>query len=275
MSVYKKLQDARVELQRMPLQKSGNNKFAGYSYFELSDFMPAVQEIFQKQGLCGVLSYGKEMAALVIHDIDSKDAITFTSPMSSASLKGCHEVQNLGAVESYIRRYLWTTALEIVENDVLDATTGKDEPVKKKAEPAPAVQPAPVITTQAIPAPVGVATQPAIIAPVGVATQPAVAQNLSTPVPAGTPVPNKLAGKPESWQLVVTADPNAGKDVWIDAVNEALLTTLAFADTEEDLKNIFKVNKVIFDTYKSFDEGLYKELTDAFAARKAKINSGA
>lgn len=263
MSIYKKLQDARVELQKTPLQKSGKNTYSGYSYFELSDFMPTVQEIFQRQGLCGVLSFGKEMAALVIHDIDSKDAITFTSPMSSASLKGCHEVQNLGAVESYIRRYLWTTALEIVENDVLDATTGKDEPVKKKAEPAPAVQPAPVITTQATPAPVVVANQPAV------------AQNLSTPVPAGTPVPNKLAGKPESWQLVVTADPNAGKDVWIDAVNEALLSTLSFADTEEDLKSIFKVNKVIFDTYKSFDEGLYKELTDAFAARKAKINSGA
>ena len=251
MNVYKKLQDARVKLQKTPLRKSGKNTYSGYSYFELSDFLPTVQEIFQEVGLCGVLSFGDKMAALVIHDVDTTDAITFTSPMSTAALKGCHEVQNLGAVESYVRRYLWTTALEIVENDVLDATTGKDEPAKKKTEPAP------VITTQATPAPI---VQPT---PIPVATQPAAA------------VPAKLAGKPESWQIVVTADPNADKAVWIDAVNEALLSTLSFADTEEDLKSIFKVNKVIFDTYKSFDEGLYKELTDAFAARKAKINSGA
>ena len=51
--------------------------------------------------------------------------------MSSAALKGCHEVQNLGAVQTYLRRYLWVAALEIVEHDALDATTGKkgDGPV--------------------------------------------------------------------------------------------------------------------------------------------------
>jgi hypothetical protein len=51
--------------------------------------------------------------------------------MSRAELKGCHEVQNLGAVQTYLRRYLWTTAMEIVEHDALDATTGSVE-VKPK-----------------------------------------------------------------------------------------------------------------------------------------------
>jgi hypothetical protein len=46
--------------------------------------------------------------------------------MGSAALKGCHEVQNVGAVETYQRRYLWVTAMEIVEHDVLDAVTGTD-----------------------------------------------------------------------------------------------------------------------------------------------------
>jgi hypothetical protein len=53
--------------------------------------------------------------------------------MGSASLKGCHEVQNIGAVETYQRRYLYTTAMSIVESDALDATTAKEEP--KKEEP--------------------------------------------------------------------------------------------------------------------------------------------
>jgi hypothetical protein len=46
--------------------------------------------------------------------------------MSSAQLKGCHEVQNLGAVQTYLRRYLWTMAFEICEHDSLDAVTGKE-----------------------------------------------------------------------------------------------------------------------------------------------------
>tara|TARA_R110000868_G_scaffold357179_2_gene618622 strand:- start:117 stop:464 length:348 start_codon:yes stop_codon:yes gene_type:complete len=52
--------------------------------------------------------------------------------MSTAQLKGCHEVQNLGAVLSYIRRYLWVTALEILEHDALDSTSGQDTPSKPK-----------------------------------------------------------------------------------------------------------------------------------------------
>ena len=42
--------------------------------------------------------------------------------MSEASLKGCHQVQNLGAVETYIKRYLYQNCFEIVEADALDGT---------------------------------------------------------------------------------------------------------------------------------------------------------
>ena len=56
--------------------------------------------------------------------------------MGSANLRGCHEVQNIGAVSSYQRRYLYTTALAIVENDVLDAVTGEDvKPIVKEVKP--------------------------------------------------------------------------------------------------------------------------------------------
>ena len=39
MSVHKKLMQARIMLQKRDLKKSGQNKFAGYSYFELADFI--------------------------------------------------------------------------------------------------------------------------------------------------------------------------------------------------------------------------------------------
>ena len=131
MSVYKKLMAARITLQGMQLKKSGRNNFAGYNYFELGDFIPAVQNIFLESGLCGVICYGKDLATLTITDTEDMSSLQITSPMSSAALKGCHEVQNLGAVETYIRRYLWVTAMEIVEHDALEATTGRDKLAKK------------------------------------------------------------------------------------------------------------------------------------------------
>jgi len=138
MNVYKKLQTARLKLQATSLKKSGKNKFAGFEYFELADFLPTIQKIFDEVGLCGTVSFGADLATLTIVDVDNVDGtgttnyVTFTSPMSTAELKGCHAIQNLGAVQTYLRRYLWVAAMEIVENDSLDAVTGSDS---KKAEP--------------------------------------------------------------------------------------------------------------------------------------------
>jgi hypothetical protein len=127
-SVHKKLMQARIRLQSAPLKKSGLNKFAGFQYFELGDFLPIIQHIFQQEGLCGVISFDKELATLCITDIDDGSQIVLTSPMSEASLKGVHPIQNLGAVQTYLRRYLWVAALEIVEHDALDSS----EPTKEK-----------------------------------------------------------------------------------------------------------------------------------------------
>jgi hypothetical protein len=125
MEVYRKLSIARGKLRSQTLKKSGHNKFAGYNYFELGDFLQPTMEIFDQLGLIGIVSFTKEEASLDIVDVDNGGMITITSPFGSAALKGCHEVQNIGAVETYQRRYLWVTAMEIVEHDALDATTGR------------------------------------------------------------------------------------------------------------------------------------------------------
>jgi hypothetical protein len=126
--VYEKLQQARIKLQHTELKKSGHNKFAGYKYFELGDFLPAIQSIFFELKLCPVVSFGTELATLRIIDTENGGCVTFTSPMAEAQLKGCHPIQNLGAVETYSRRYLYVTALEIVEHDAIDSS----EPVSAK-----------------------------------------------------------------------------------------------------------------------------------------------
>ena len=128
MSVHKKLMQARIQLQGTKLTKSGKNKFAGYSYFELGDFLPTIQDIFNQIGLCGYVSFGKDLATLTITDVDGGGEITITSPMAEANLKGTHPIQNLGAVETYNRRYLWMAAMEIVEHDILDASKPLETP---------------------------------------------------------------------------------------------------------------------------------------------------
>ena len=137
MNVYQKLNIARKKFHSIELKKSGHNKFAGYKYFELGDFIIPALEIFNEVGLTSVVTFGTEISHISIIDNEKpEDRIIISSPMSSAALKGCHEVQNLGAVQTYLRRYLWVAALEIVEHDALDSSKPIEE--KKKVVITPA-----------------------------------------------------------------------------------------------------------------------------------------
>jgi hypothetical protein len=133
MNVYQKLNAARALFHTAEIKKSGHNKFAGYSYFELGDFVVPALKIFDGLGLTSIISFGETEATMTIINIEKPDErLVITSPMSTAALKGCHAVQNLGAVQTYLRRYLWVAALEIVEHDAIDASQGVDKKVEAK-----------------------------------------------------------------------------------------------------------------------------------------------
>jgi hypothetical protein len=131
--VYDKLQAARIALQSQDLKKSGHNKFAGYKYFELADFLPTVNKIFMDLKLCHTLEFYPEVAILRVIDTENGGDAKFSCPMAEAELKGCHPVQNLGASITYITRYLLVMALAIVEHDAIDSS----EPIveRKSAKP--------------------------------------------------------------------------------------------------------------------------------------------
>lgn len=248
MSVYKKLQEARILLQNTKLNKSGKNKFAGYEYFELGDFLPQIQNICQKVGLCGVVSFTHETAYLTIHDADGEGFVTFTSPMSTAALKGCHDVQNLGAVQTYLRRYLWTNAFEIVEHDALDATTGS-EPVKKSE----AVSVTSVATTAKT-------TPEATIN----ATKGATIEVKQKPI----------TGEKGEWQIVAPAKPDGDAKDWLDLVQTTALMLLDLTSNEEDVMQIFKKNKSLFDSVKATDALFFKGMMAKFTERNNLFKKG-
>ena len=131
--VYSKLQKARVLLQELPLKKSGFNSFAGFKYFELADFLPSINVIFDDLGLCSVFSIHEDVATLRIFDSEFGGVVYFRSPTAEAGASKAPPIQALGSMHTYLRRYLMLNALEITEHDAVDATIKKDEP--KSAKP--------------------------------------------------------------------------------------------------------------------------------------------
>lgn len=130
MSIYAKLAQARVKLQKENLKKTGNNR--NFKYFELKDFLPRVNEIFDELKMCAVVRYSSELATLTIYDCEKEESIEFTSPMVQKALPSGTEIQNLGAIQTYQRRYLYLTALEIVEDDLVDSIPPEKAEQKKQ-----------------------------------------------------------------------------------------------------------------------------------------------
>ena len=231
MSVHNKLMQARMMLQGTQMKKSGLNKFAGYSYFELSDFIPEIQKIFYEIGLCGVVSFNIEYATLCITDVDDGTVIVIQSPMAEANLKGAHPIQNLGAVESYQRRYLWMTAMEIVEHDIIDSAPPEVE--TKKPEPKP--------------------EKPKVVA---TGKPPALIEG-KDPM--------------EHWYLKVTAEPGTSIEEWVRLVTDMTKLGLEQVGSEADIMKLFTLNRVIFDRLKAEDETSHKALMAEFKNAKDKL----
>lgn len=128
MNIYEKLQSARVKLQTMNLKKSGKNSYSGFTYYELADFLPQVNKIFEDLKLFSNFSIIDGIANLVVIDAEKpEDKTNFIMPTAELQLKGCTAIQSLGGVNTYCKRYLYLNALEIVEADMLDKKAGEIE----------------------------------------------------------------------------------------------------------------------------------------------------
>jgi hypothetical protein len=222
MSVYKKLQEARVMLHHTQLNKSGRNKFANFNYFELGDFIPQVTDIFNKVGLCGIVSFTGDTAYLAVHETEGDGFITFTSPLVYASVEKTQPIQNLGSTHTYLRRYLWLMCMEIVENDVVDSVEPK-APVKVEPPKMPNIK----IETKKIPTTTG----------------------------------------PWSLTVVDTEDSKA----WMESLKAGVNALLQFAVSPDDVANIFKTNRVVFDKAKELNENEYAQIMASFSATKKSL----
>ena len=79
----------------------------------------------------------------------------------------------------------------------------------------------------------------------------------------------KTAGKPGDWQLTVmeTEDVNA----WMESLKAGVETLLTLATHPDDVANIFKNNRVVFDKAKELDEKAYAQIMVSFSATKKSL----
>lgn len=135
-NIYQKLAEARVILQNSEIKKSGMNNFAKFKYFELQDFLPEINNIFNKLGLISIFNLDEKRAKLTIINSNKIDeTLTFYTPTAEADIKGAQAIQKLGGVHTYLKRYLYLNALEIAEHDAIDSVEQvKSNPKQAKKE---------------------------------------------------------------------------------------------------------------------------------------------
>ena len=142
MNVYAKLLEARKRFLETGIKKTGVNRYAEYKYFTLDEIIPAKQAIFKDLGLADVITFTDQSAILSIFNVDSPDEfVTFSSQLAPDESMIKNPIQKVGAIQTYVRRYLYLLALDIIESDGIEETTGKDIPPadieKGEVTPAP------------------------------------------------------------------------------------------------------------------------------------------
>ena len=118
-------------LQNKNLKKTGFNPFQKFNYFELGDFLPQINEIFNELKLYSHFNLYQDKAKLVIICTETNEQVQFTTPIQQ--VKENAKMQDIGAIHTYSKRYLYYNALEIIENDLIDCKDNSTQAPKQQA----------------------------------------------------------------------------------------------------------------------------------------------
>lgn len=146
----------RVKLQNSNLKKSGKNRFAGFEYFELADFLPKLNELMEEEGINDIFTINENIAKLTLIKGEERQEYTlpfyrFETPLNFKKdrngnlmedsngnyleVKSMQDIQYLGALNTYYKRYLYLNAFGITDGEVIDRMNnedlGRNQSVKK------------------------------------------------------------------------------------------------------------------------------------------------
>lgn len=116
----------RVSLQNLKLKKSGKNKFAGFEYYELADFLPALNELMQKENINDQFTIENDMAILILRKGEESQEYKmpfkiFDTPLNKDGKPSMQDIQYLGALNTYYKRYLYLNAFGITDGEIIDS----------------------------------------------------------------------------------------------------------------------------------------------------------
>ena len=146
----------RVKLQSYNLKKSGKNEFARFEYFELADFLPKLNELMEEEGINDIFTINENVAKLTLIKGEESQEYTlpfyrFETPLNFKKdkngnfmkddngnyleVKSMQDIQYLGALNTYYKRYLYLNAFGITDGEVIDRMDnedlGRNQSVKK------------------------------------------------------------------------------------------------------------------------------------------------
>ena len=131
----------RVELQNSKIKKSGKNKYAGFEYYELGDFLPKLNELMLEENINDLFTIENDEVKLVLMKGEEKQEYKmpfriFETPLTKDGKQSMQDIQYLGALNTYYKRYLYLNAFGITDGEVIDSMNSEEikKPIKQETK---------------------------------------------------------------------------------------------------------------------------------------------
>nr|DAI46387.1 MAG TPA: ERF superfamily protein [Caudoviricetes sp.] len=131
----------RVKLQNSKIKKTGKNKFAGFEYYELGDFLPKLNELMLEENINDLFTIENDEVKLILMKGEEKQEYKmpfriFETPLTKDGKQSMQDIQYLGALNTYYKRYLYLNAFGITDGEVIDSMNSEEikKPIKQETK---------------------------------------------------------------------------------------------------------------------------------------------
>ena len=122
-AIYKALANFQYEI---PIIHKDSKGFS-YTYTDLPEIVRVITPYLKKHGLGFTqLIEGNQLKTIIFH-YESGESIESSADIPEETMKGMNKFQTLGSAITYLRRYMLSSALGLVTDKDLDATSLEDK----------------------------------------------------------------------------------------------------------------------------------------------------
>ena len=148
----------RVALQKANLKKTGKNTFSNFDYYQLEDFLPKLNELMLQEEVNDIFTIEddeyREYAKLILvkqnritneveQNVYKIPFTLFETPLNwkynktindVEQVKSMQDIQYLGALNTYYKRYLYINAFGITDGEIIDGMNNDNLTSKKETK---------------------------------------------------------------------------------------------------------------------------------------------